>query len=171
MKNHISQGFSLIELLLYIALIAVFSSLLASLFIVLGKSRAQLEARSEVHQALAFASEKMAQDIRSATSVTTPSSPGVEADTLVLTVDGSVITYQVTAGVLERQVDALAAEPMTARTMTVSSLSFIRTQNMNALLQKNQVGIQLALTVAYQTAGVDWSYHASKQTTVLMRNN
>jgi prepilin-type N-terminal cleavage/methylation domain-containing protein len=170
MRYHRSAGFSLIELLIYISIIAVFSSMLASMFIVLGRSRGQLEARAEVNQALRFVSEKINQDIRAATSVITPASAGTSSSTLVLVVEGSTITYRVTLGVLERQVDALSPEPMTADTVSVSSVRFTRTENTNTVLNKTRTGVQVDLTIAYQTAGLDWAYDASKKTTTLIRD-
>lgn len=170
MRYHRSAGFSLIELLIYISIIAVFSSMLASMFIVLGRSRGQLEARAEVNQALRFVSEKINQDIRAATSVTTPASAGTSSSTLVLVVGGSTITYRATSGILERQVDALSPEPMTADVVSVSSIRFTRTENINTVLNKTRTGVQVELTIAYQTAGLDWVYNASKKTTTLIRD-
>lgn len=170
MIYHRASGFSLIELLIYIAIIAVFSSVLASVFIALGRSRGQLEARAEVNQALRFANEKMTQDIRAATTVTTPASAGASSSTLTLVVGGSTVTYRTNAGALERQIDALPAEPVTSALVSVSLLRFTRTENTNVVLGKTRVGIQTEITIAYQTAGQDWAYDASKKTTTLMRD-
>jgi type II secretory pathway pseudopilin PulG len=69
-----SDGFSLLELLVYMALLAIVMLFIGNIFIGINTGRGKGEAQVEVNSNLRFAFQKIEADLRAATSVTTPAS-------------------------------------------------------------------------------------------------
>lgn len=161
----LSDGFSLLELLIYVALIAILTMIVASTVLILNRSRGATEARAEVNTNLRFAIEKIAQDIQSASAITTPASTTTPtASTLVMTIGGSPVTYDVVGGVLKRNGD-----PITASTTLFATPTFTRRENKNYTLGKSMVTIKMNLSASYNDSRPDWQYTAAKETAVDMR--
>jgi type II secretory pathway pseudopilin PulG len=76
------KGFSLLELLIYMALLAMILPVIAVIFLSVNSGRVRNEVRSAVNSNLRFAVEKIADDLRAATSVTTPASGGASSTAL-----------------------------------------------------------------------------------------
>jgi prepilin-type N-terminal cleavage/methylation domain-containing protein len=68
------KGFSLLELLIYMALLAMILVAVAAIFLAVNSGRVRNEVQSEVNANLRFAVDKIGSDLRSATSITTPAS-------------------------------------------------------------------------------------------------
>jgi prepilin-type N-terminal cleavage/methylation domain-containing protein len=66
------SGFTLLELLVYLAVLPIVMLLLMGIFVSLNGARAKNEVESEVNSNLRFALQEIESDIRSATSITTP---------------------------------------------------------------------------------------------------
>jgi prepilin-type N-terminal cleavage/methylation domain-containing protein len=162
------RGFSLLEMLVYVSLVAVLALFLSGTIVTLLKSRGATESQSDVHDSLRFAEEKITQDIRSATTLTTPGTAGTTATTLVMTVAGSTITYDVSGGVLRRQVNASAPVNVTSTGISVTSANFTRFENTNPSLAKTVVSIQAALVFANGSTSPDKQYSETKQFTATM---
>src|SRR3989339_2061277 len=96
-----SRGFSLLELLLYVAILSGLMVVVSDSFISLSRAREQAEARNEVNAAIRFAAERIRQDLKGASVVTTPIL-GTPATTLEATVSGATILYDKLAGQLRR---------------------------------------------------------------------
>jgi type II secretory pathway pseudopilin PulG len=71
-----NDGFSLLELLIYMALLAGIMVGIVAIFTSVNGGRARNEVQSEVNANLRFAVEKIQDDLRAATSITTPASGG-----------------------------------------------------------------------------------------------
>ena len=67
-----SRGFSLLELLIYMAILSIMSVILSASFLSLTKGRAKSESRTEVNSNLRFAMERIVQDINAASAVSAP---------------------------------------------------------------------------------------------------
>jgi len=76
-------GMSLLELLIYIAILSGLMVVISDAFIMLAKGRGQAEARSEVNSAVRFAAERIKQDVKNAGAISTPVL-GTPANTLSL---------------------------------------------------------------------------------------
>lgn len=159
------KGFSLLELLIYVVLIAGLTMIIASTVVILNRSRGATEARAEVNTNLRFAIEKISQDIQSASAVTTPSSTTTPtANTLVLTIGGSPVTYDVASGVLRRN-----GGQITASTTLFATPTFTRRENKNYTLNRSMVTIKVNLSASYNDSRPDWQYSATKETAIDMR--
>ncbi len=68
-------GFSLLELLIYMGLLAVVMIVIVEIFVGIGTGRGKSEAQTTVNSNLRFAFQEIQNDLRAATSITTPTSP------------------------------------------------------------------------------------------------
>jgi type II secretory pathway pseudopilin PulG len=68
------KGFSLLELLIYMALLAMILPVIAVIFLSVNSGRVSNEVRSEVNSNVRFAVDKIGVDLRAATSVSSPPS-------------------------------------------------------------------------------------------------
>ena len=166
--NH-KKGFTLLELLIYVAILAVLMVGIASAFISFNRGRGQVEARSEVNSNLQFAIEKISHDLKFASSVTTPAAAGASSNTLVLVLDGSNITYNVSSGQLKRQVNSETPETITSDKVTVATPTFTRLENTNTVLPKTVISIETNISVTYNSESPDYQYSESKKTTTALR--
>lgn len=169
MLSTLRRGFSLLELLIYIAILSGILVLISQAFLSFNRGKGLGEARSEVNSNLRFAIEKIASDVRSASLVSTPATSGASSNTLVMTVSGSTITYDVLAGQLRRQVDVLAPEPITSSTVTITNATFTRLENTNTVLAKTVVSIEIDISAAYNSTSPDFQYSQRKKTTASLR--
>lgn len=161
------KGFSLIELLIYTAILAVMATVIVNVFLGITMGRGQFVAESEVNSNLRFAVEKINQDIRSASVVTAPASPGgtSSSNIIMTTVDGE-ITYCISSNRLRRQVNGICDDSslvVTSDKVNVTAITFTRFENTNTTLSVTAVTIQTSITMVY--AGSVFQYSATKTTT------
>lgn len=171
-KNFSQKGFSLFELLVYIAVLSVVSLTIVGIFIYITKGRGQSESKSEVNSNLRFAVEKITQDLRYASSVATPATASASSTTLVFDSGGSTITYCVAEGALRRQIGGSCDQnsaTITSEAVTISGPVFTRFENTNAVLGKTVVSIKINLTASYNSTSPDWDYTETKTTTMSLR--
>lgn len=173
-KNHPRQqsGFSLLELLIYIAIFSIMAVVIASVFLFLNKGRGKSEAIAEINSNLRFGAEKIIQDIRLASAVTIPASAGATSDTLTMNVSGQNLTYCVSSGQLRRQAGGTcggSSEAITGTAVIVDSVIFKRFENTNTTLSKTIVSIETNLTLSYNSASPDWRHSASRKFTAALR--
>ena len=163
-----SRGVTLLELLIYVAILSGLMVVVSDAFISLSKGRGQSEARSEVNSAVRFASERIKQDIKNASLVSTPIF-GTPSNTLSLTVAGSTILYDVSSGALRRKVDVSEPELVTGGAVTVDTPTFTRIENYNPILNATTTAIQVAMTFRYSSNSTDWVYENAFRTTITLR--
>lgn len=164
----VSRGFSLLELLLYVAILSGLMIVVSDSFISLSKARGQAEARNEVNASIRFATERIRQDLKGASAVTTPIL-GTPSTTLTATVAGVTILYDTLAGQLRRKEGAAAYVPVTGTNVFVNVPTFTRLENYNAPLNATTTAIQVAMTFRYNASSTDWSYADTLRTTVTLR--
>ena len=137
-----TRGISLLELLIYIALLSGLMVIVSDAFIMLSRGRGQAEARSEVNSAIRFAGELIKQD---------------------------TILYDMSGGTLRRKVNAGTPEAVTGEAVTVDVPTFTRIENYNSIHNATTTAIQVAMTMRYNAESGDWTYEDSLRTTVTFR--
>lgn len=163
------SGVSLFELLLYLAILSIVVLIISGSIIAINKGRGTVESRSEVNASLRFAFEKINQDIRASTAVSTPASAGATSTTLTATVSSTAITYCVASNQLRRQaggVCSASSEAVTADTVIISGSLFTRVENTNTVLSKTVVSIVAQLTASYNSTSPEWQYNETKTSTM-----
>jgi len=152
------QGFSLLELLIYIAILSGFLLVIVNIFFTVSTSSVQEEVRAEVRQNLRFASQQLTDEVRKATTVDYIS---VNGDTLRLIVDGSPTEFKVVGGVLEKT-RGVSTENITTNDVTVSVTDPVFAQIGNT--------IQINLKIDYNDNGRgDYKFFESVKTTASLR--
>ena len=165
----LTRGVSLMELLIYIALLSVILLVISSAFISISKTGGNVDARTEVNSSARFAVNKMLQDIKSASAVSVPAAAGGTAATLELTVSSDNILYDVSSGQLRRKVNTGTPEPITSNLVTVSTPTFTRLGNYNIILQSTTTAISINMTITHVNTGSDYNYSSAINTTASLR--
>ena len=149
-------GFSLLEILIYIAVIAVVTTAIGGVFLSVAAGQARADALAEINSNIRFALDKINQDISAASVITTPVSAGDTSATLSLISDAKQITYCVANNQLHRGTGGIcdgSSELITSQQVKVNNLTFTRLENTNSVLVKTIVSIQAVLTIGYNGAG------------------
>ena len=163
-------GFSLMELLIYVAVLVIVTAVISGFFLAINKGRGQVSARTEVNQNIRFALSAIERDLSAASSVTAPGTAGATSSVLTLTSGGNTITYATTTlNRLQRTVNSLS-DVITSERVKIDSLSFVRLENINAALGKTFLSVEASMGVSYDSESPDWQYAAGKKTTVGIRN-
>lgn len=177
-RLHEQGGFTLLELLLYMGLLITLVVAVTNIFIPLARGRGNVIARTDVHASMNFVVERLAQDIREATSISVPAATGDASSTanliLVHPVDGTV-EWCVFTDQLRRAASGAtcngAIDPLTPATVIVATPTFTRWENTNTDLSVKIVSIEFDLTMSYNSTSSDYQYSESKTTTVSAREN
>lgn len=167
----LKKGFSLLELLIYIAVLSGLMVVVGSSFIGLSKGRGQSEARSEVNAAIRFAGEKIKQDLKSATSLTAPVL-GNASSTLEMIIPGFTIKYDTLSGQLRRTEGtglATTTTLVTGAAIFVDTPTFTRIENYNTSLSATTTAVRISAVFHYNASSTDWMYESALQTTVSLR--
>lgn len=164
----LKRGVTLLELLIYIAALSGIMVIVSDSFISLAKGRGQSVARSEVNAAIRFAEERIGQDVRSATDVTTPLL-GVPSPMLTMTVGGTSVTYDSASGQLRRTEGLNPPVLVTGTNIFVDTPVFTRLENHNIPLNATTTSINVNLNFNYNASSTDWKYSSGLQTTIGLR--
>lgn len=89
------KGFTLIEFLLYMALLSIFMLTLSEMFVSILELQTESEGLSFVEEDGRFILARLTNDINNASSISTPAAPGNTSDTLVLVLNGVQNTYSI----------------------------------------------------------------------------
>lgn len=161
------EGFSLLELLIYISILSILVVIISNTFIALSRGSGQSQARGEVDSSIRFAAELIKQDIKGASAITTPVTGGSGPSlTLTRSIGGTptTVTYDVVAGVLRRTEGVAAPVNITNSNITVSSPTFTRVENTNSFFGTTDISVRINMSFAYNSTSPDWSYATSLQT-------
>ena len=118
-------GFTLIELILYMALMSIFLIVLSELFISTLEVRKESEATSSVEADGRYILSRLSYDINRAQSVSVPQVPVNSDSTLTLVISGGPSTYAQVSGNLTLT-NSLGTNNLNGSGSTVSSLNFQR---------------------------------------------
>lgn len=165
-KNKNTAGFTLLELLVYVAILGIITVAVSQSFLIFSRGRAQAEARAEVNGSLRFGLERIRRDATQASSLDQPAVAGETSDQLALTVAGESVVYRLVAGRLTRQAGAGPVEALTSSSTVWSVLAATRLENQNQVLNKKKVTLRLVLTAAYEGDNPAWQASSSRSTTL-----
>lgn len=165
-----NKAFSLLELLIYISILAIVMVVLSASFTAINKGSGKSEAQIEVNSNLRFVLELIGRDIRSASSISVPSS-GTTSSSLITTVSGTQVAYCLTNGTLRRQlagVCSVSSEGISSKNVLITNLLFTRLENSNTITGKTAVSIEVVVGMSYAGTNPDRQYSGSKKTTFMM---
>ena len=146
-------GYTLIELLLYIAMVGVLLAAVTAFFGVTTDARIKNQSMTEVNEQGLFALDMIAQTVRNGTSISSPAA-GASESQLTLTVPTGALSptvFDVSGGVLRMKEGAGSAVALTNSKVQVVSLAV-------ANLTRSGTGgiVQISLTLSrINTAGVN----------------
>ncbi len=123
------RGFSLLEMLIYTALVALIATIIIESFIPLARSYAVLIASSRVSASGSAALERIVREVRDASAVGAGSTFGSSPGTLVLTSFPQDRTITLSSGRVQLQEGTGVPYPLTASNVVVSKLIFYSIQN------------------------------------------
>lgn len=158
------MAFSLVELIIYMAVFAFVSVSLVGLIVAVTKDRGHVEARSEVQQNIRYSVTRMTQAIHSATGIN--GTPGATLSLILAAAAKNPTVFDLSAGVLRITEGVGSAQAITSDKVTVTGLTF--TQISNAAPAKTT--IQINLTIKYNDGGnTQLLYSQNQLTTVSLK--
>lgn len=168
LSKSINEGFSLFELIIYLAIFSGLIVVSTNMFMSLSKGYGQSSAKGEVSSSIRFVTEILKQDLKNTSGVLTPSSTSVSSQTLSLTRDGQLINYDIVDGVLRRQEGSASPVDLTDQNIIVSSPIFSRVENRNLIFNTTNIGIKAELVFSYKSNSPDWNYSSVLKTMVIL---
>ncbi len=136
------RGFSIIELLLYTAILSSFLLMLTNVFVTMLEVQLESQASSVVVSDSRYLFARMAYDLGRASAIVEPVAIGAQSQSLIITVGGQTYTYAVVGDDLILTT-ASASGALNSFQSNVSNVSFRRYGNMNG---KNSVRVFVRLT-------------------------
>lgn len=170
-RHSFRRGFSLLELLIYVAILSGLMVIISDSFISVSKARGQSQARSEVNTAIRFATEKIRQDVKGASLIITPTL-GTTNSTLEISTGGKTVIYDILNGQLRRREgDGVSTTTalVTGTNVVANTPVFTRLENYNAQLNATTTAVQTEMTVYYNASSTDWLYSDTIRTTTTLR--
>jgi len=163
MKNKKSQsagrqGFSIVELLIYIGLLAILMVIMTRVFTSIIDVQLSSEATGSVEEDGRYIYSRVAYDIDRASGVVTPANAGDISNSLTLLIDGMANTYTLVSGNLMLE-NALGLNQLNSVGTNVSNLSF----------QKIANSIQIKFTISSTTQQINGPDTKNIETTVALR--
>lgn len=148
-----SGGFTLIELIIYMALLSIFLLTLTDIFISILDVQLESEATSAVEMDSRFLLARLSYDINRASAITTPSAIGETANSLTLVIGGINYTYLVNGDSLELANNS-GTSSLNGSETAVSGLTFQKIANSSVSGTKETVKINFTATsIAQRTQG------------------
>lgn len=98
---HNKRGFTMVELLLYMAFLTILVTILTSLFTAIVDVQLDSQSISSVEQDGKYIISRLTYDIQRADSINTPAIIGAQSSSLVLTIDSVSNTYNISGGNLQ----------------------------------------------------------------------
>lgn len=123
--GEVCRGFTLIEILIYMGLMAALITVLTNVFVTVLETQLESSSVSVVEIDGRYVLSRLIYDIHRATSITTPAVAGQTSPGLTLNIGGPNHTYTVTDGVLYLD----GSSRLTSIDTSVSNLSFTRVGN------------------------------------------
>lgn len=143
----LKAGFTLIELMIYMGLLAIFIVVLTTIFTSSLDVQLESRSRSSLEEDSQFIIARLSYDINRASGVVTPATLGTTSPptpttpTLALTINSSTYTYSVTNGILYLN-DGTGNLALNSQNTTVSAITFQRLGNTGG---KNSIRITITL--------------------------
>ncbi|MEO6508637.1 MAG: prepilin-type N-terminal cleavage/methylation domain-containing protein [Patescibacteria group bacterium] len=118
-------GFSLIELIIYFALLSSVMLILTQILTSIIQARLVSEASSSIEQNAEYIMNRFEYDISRANTIIIPASYGVSTSSLQLTINGVTYSYSLNGGVLQIS-NNLGTDNLSDVLATVSNLQFTK---------------------------------------------
>lgn len=136
-----SQGFTVVELILYMGLLSLFLVIITSIFS--SSLDLQLESRSTsaLDQDSRFLMERIGYDVARASSITTPSAIGEQGQELTIDISGQNYAYSLSNGNLILTTNQ-GSDQINSYDTSITSLAFQRLGNTNG---KNTIRMTVTL--------------------------
>lgn len=142
-KLHNEDGFTIIEMMLYMGILAIMLGVLSTLFASTVNMQLTSESVTSVDQSGRYIILRLTHDIHNADSITTPATLGGSGTTLTITSAGSPVTYALNGNNLTLT-DSSGTYALNSTFTHVSGLSFTRLGD--DLSHKNSIKINFTLT-------------------------
>ncbi|OGG61381.1 hypothetical protein A3C87_00130 [Candidatus Kaiserbacteria bacterium RIFCSPHIGHO2_02_FULL_49_34] len=161
------RGMSLIELLVYIAILSIVVVVLSATYVSFVGIRAKTEAVAATDTALRYVSETLTRDVERASSISAPAlgDTGIQ---LTLVQGSSTIIYALTNGSMSRSVDGVL-EILTSDRVTITSFDVRRTANSQSLTVRSHEGVQWLLEAEHSYGGGEYRYDAARKGAASLR--
>jgi len=143
--NEATQGFTLIELIIYLAIVSTLTTSLILWSLTVGELGVRARAGAELNASGRLALEIITRDIEQAAAVTTPASATPSPDLVLTNVLGETVTTDVSGGQLIRTVALESSFPLTALPTIVTNFTVARTTGPWAA--RNSLTVALTLQV------------------------
>ena len=127
-NNKQIKGFTIVELLIYMGLLAGFLVIITELFASIMDVKLESNATSSVEQDGRYILTRLAYDIPKSSSITTPTSLGNTSSSLVLVVSGVTYTYSLVGSNLQL-VNNLGTNNLNTSESGISNISFQKIGN------------------------------------------
>jgi len=167
-KRKSGAGFTLVELLLYIALTTVMIATVSGYIYLTLQARVKGQVIAEVEQQGIQAIQNMTQIIRNATGVNSPAlgASGSSTSVTVLNFSNSPTVFNVVAGVFRITEGAKTPVPLTNDRVTVSAFTVT---NVSQSTSSNTLRLQFTLTAVNPNGRSEYSYAKTFTTTADLR--
>jgi len=127
-QSKCTNGYTLIELSLFMGLFSIILVVLTTLFSELVQKQLEMQSMSDVETDNAYILSRLQYDLGRADQVMTPANSGSTTNQLVFEVDGIIYTYQLNGDVLELAGNGEALQMNNSRTQ-ISGMTFQRLGN------------------------------------------
>lgn len=161
----ISTGYTLVELLLYVAMLGILLSAVTYFFGTAADARIKNQTINEVNEQGAFLLQSMTQTIRGATSITTPAI-GASGSSLTIVVPTSSLsptTYSLSNGVMQIKEGTAAAVSLTNSRVQISSFTVT---NLSRSGTKGIVQLRFTVSHSNPSARAEYDYSRTFTTSV-----
>lgn len=145
-------GFTLIEIIIYMALLAIFLLTLTDIFVSILDVQLESDATSAVEQDGRFILSRMAYDIPHASSIETPPQIGQTRSNLRMTIGGVTYEYAENGGNLQL-INDLGTNSLNSSESVISNPSFQRIANSAVSGTKDTIKIQFTITSKTERTG------------------
>jgi hypothetical protein len=116
------RGFTIVELLIYMGLMAIFITVLLGIFTAALKTKLATQSTSSISQDSRYILSKLSYDVNNADSITSPAL-GVTSDSLQIVTSGSTGTYSLNNGNLVKTSGGISAN-LNGNDTQLDSISF-----------------------------------------------
>lgn len=136
------NGFTLIELVLFMGLFSIILGILVNLFSVIVDAQMEVQSTSAVESDSKFITTRLMHDIQRAESILTPATLGAQTATLNLSISGTDFQYALSNGNLELT-EGTDVDNLNSAETNVTSISFQRLGNIGG---KNAVKVSFSIS-------------------------
>jgi len=131
LKRNFHSGYTLIELIIYVGILAILLGVLSSIFTSIVDVQLESSATSSVNQDGRYLLSKLLYDVKSSSAILIPASPGTSSSSLQLTINSINYTYSLDGNGNLQVVNNSTSETniLNSYDTSISGLTFTRVGN------------------------------------------